>query len=378
MSNLDELLKLLNKISKSSRKAADKIAVLEKQLERVDKQIIVLRDFLWSNAFKNSIRADVLSSYNVNNYREILHTIAMEAIHSTEEYNYDLFITGFETAINNVNILVRWRDTPEPEIKIFMDKIAGTLPEYAAACDKARKIMKIGRHGKHGGIKDADLATHIWYEKIYSTGRLGKQITKIKVTKRAGKKQRRETTKIDVTEKYAYLYRETIKNRMRYFTHYAPWWKLLDEGNIGAPSFMTRGGIGGYPAPTNSPTRFISRTKQAIINELKAKYNTAYLEAKPELRKIINDLQEQSDVIIELIKELGGEVTDDTFIITINLIERTLGPERLEFAKQSAIENFAKRILSGEEVGRTQLGHPKARIRTVELLRQLKKDLGLR
>lgn len=296
--------------------------------------------------------------------RQYLDEYGSEAIVASEEFDLPDFIRNFRKALQlaPIQILPMGYDC---YVSIDMDSVAGTLEDYGQAVDKARQELGVGpKHGRGYTSVDSEgktgvknpvfVASKFWAEKYYKPEREGINFT-----------HPNPKRKINI-EDYKAKYRKTIALRVKNFKGYAPYWKLIDQGNV-----LTKvsSDMGGIPYPIIRPTRFIQRT----IDVIKREYTDQYinnLRLGELLSSSISELEKVIILIQKKIEELGNLEE-----ILKTAIETRLG-QKTEFVDPKQLSNLISKIISNQEVLEKEfLGNlppgsrrdPRIRIRTKAL-----------
>jgi len=138
-------------------------------------------------------------------------------------------------------------------------ELAGTPTDLWEGIERARQSLGIGH------TLDIQRASVFWKERIYRPAREGlqrprsfKKLSKWSYYK--GYKGRRTQETFDYQMYAREKYDATIAARLGSWAGKAPFWILIDQGNLG-------GNKGGTPYPTNGPTNFV-KVAQARLNQL--------------------------------------------------------------------------------------------------------------
>jgi len=251
----------------------------------------------------------------------------------------------------------------EFNLKIRLDRSAGTIADYADGITYAREVLGIG--------KGNPISASALWGLIFSAGKLEKT-----VLKKVGKGKKAKT--IDVTEKYKNQYNRTMVLRMKGFGGEAPWWNMLEQGT-GIELTSSRGG---YPTPSYGANNFIHETEKKISEGIKGKLATYLEEFLNELR---NDINRNYKAIVQIkiqIKDLE-EVTPEDFKVTVERIRIHLlnyySDQRISLINKEKLEDLISRVIRGDwipdriDLGSRTAGAP--RIRTLNIVKEIKRLL---
>jgi len=184
------------------------------------------------------------------------------AAYDSKEYNYDLYVRRFHSAIqaNQSEIFyIDYLDGGDIYIMIKLEAL-GQPEMWAEAVRAVRQEKKIGKSG--------DMRSHFWREKYYGVDREGKRITK----EVKDKKDKKKTVTKDITERYIGKYRDTIKARLEKIPEdKAPFWYFLEYGNYNTGTIFGDG----EPYPVVEPQRIsdsIERTIRSLYYNIASRY----------------------------------------------------------------------------------------------------------
>lgn len=164
---------------------------------------------------------------------EMLWRNANQAIILTEEYNISEFKDPLREAIfMPETIILNWLG--RMNVEIDLNTTAGELSTYAQAVDSVRSRISASNKPVSAGW-----ATRFWVEYVYRPGREG-------TTAPDGESGR---------------YQETISARIALLGGKAPYWSLIDTGNINVSEM---GGVGGFPYPAFGATNFVAISQAEI------------------------------------------------------------------------------------------------------------------
>lgn len=297
-------------------------------------------------------------------YKEVILGFTLEAIKQTKEYDLPIFIQGITEAINNDRIAGVRGTGYQSKVIINLDDTAGTLDDYGQSVAAVRKILDVSK-------TPPKLASKMWKEKIFQSGREGKPVYR-RIKTKGGKYK-----KVDVTHKFVDKYLETIKARHALFDKPAPWWSLLNYGNknVGLPS-----DIGGTPYPDIPATNFKEKAEEYLTNELHEQYrkhkrwetddHDRIIERYEQLIKRFNEL---IDLLVEMLEQLKSEKYR-TYLKALNEKVDQFKKIKGKLADPKKVERLALELSRGVEITRRRLGGD-VRIRLVRLNRQIEEEL---
>lgn len=304
---------------------------------------------------------------------------ALRACEQSGEYADPFFIEPLLEAIKHPEtIKLRHTKGLGIEIIVNLDRTAGTLEEYADAVRVAREVLKSRRKSF---VKDPppDLASRMWYEKIYSVDRLGLGY----VPRRVWDRKKKEYKEVNIKDKIIGKYWETMYLRAQNFIHPAPWWRLLENGN---PAGSLSSDIGGYPAPRVSASRFVARTVATLRQIAYSIMKEEHARIFAELEGVINRSYEEIDRLeLELTRLRALILVDYTLpetrrIRAEELVRQRLG-EQMLYARPERLQYLFDQLVYGTQISMhgISLGTyegKRIRIRVLEILRQLDAEFG--
>lgn len=257
---------------KHLQKEKSKLKQNAKSVNEYFKSINLVRDLLnkrlEEESFKVAYDIQRLAADKVEFFdaKDILLEEVQKALQKNKEYNIAIFSEPLiETILINPIVNVSPVSDTAAYVEINLDTYAGTLQDWGKAVLKVRKKLKVKEKS------DPIRASIYWRDFIYNN---------------------------DDTS----LYLETIKDRLGANEKKAPFWELLDKGNV--PLVSDRGG---FPYPRNEPTNFVLNTKKRL-QSLYKKYVKKYKKEHEDILKIINDA-------LENINKLEAEVRQSTLYV---------------------------------------------------------------
>ncbi len=237
----------------------------------------------------------------IKQLKELMKKNALIAIAETKEFDLPEFRAGLLKAIDDDNSY-RLSATKAGQIVIAVDfdLTAGTLADYGHAITETRRDLEIGRSKSKGERLDPELASTMWMEKYYKPAREGEDIPQPKEKTRTSKrkvrkdkKQKREYNRQQYIDKYY----ATITTRIRNFSGFAPYWRILNYGNAG---LKLSSNWDGTAYPLFEPTRFVENTV-AEVQKLVVK-NTTGQDVKS-YKEILNDELDKLGRALKLVDE---------------------------------------------------------------------------
>jgi len=252
-----------------------------------------------------------------------LSTEAVKAIVASEEFNYDLYVDHFLTALEiheeEIIGIIPHESTKQVQVKINLD-VLGKVEDWGRAIEAYRTQSGLGKIKATALDKDkaAKVSSKIWKEKIYGVGREG-----VSVSKYFKKVEQRR----DVTERYRGKYRETVFGRLSNIPggqSKAPFWYLIEHGNANVDMGIDTDGV---PYPVYGPTHFRRNAEIAILEafrQLWEIYSRIAQEFLDDLAEKIREEEERDwiETPIETVYEkVEREVFEETVLIVAKAIE---------------------------------------------------------
>lgn len=249
---------------------------------------------------------------------QILLEEADLALKFTKEFNISIYRRRLEEAIKKRETIIITVVSNTINVRIDLNRTAGGIEDYANAISETRRILNVGK-------APPDIASWFWEEKYYRPAREGRSIKKI------GKKRR------DRTRQNIQAYWNTIRLRASLFQTLAPFWELLDQGNISLSSDR-----GGTPYPEYGRTDFVRKAKLRI-EEL---FYRVYSERVSRIQRYIETLDELEEKI-SYIQTLLDRLTNrpDVEQVLLGQIQRQLG-EKFKFADPARVDKLISDLVS--------------------------------
>jgi len=203
----------------------------------------------------------------------------VNAIKKRQEFDIPLYRKPlYEAVLDDNTYTIRSRGAGFNSIvsvDINLNKTAGRLDMWGRAIKQARKELsvKVPRKGSKRSEQDALNASRAWAG-IYNKRGVGNKNQYIK----------------------------TIRLRLSFAAKPAPFWEILDKGQLPMPSDR-----GGYPTPDNKPLNFVDRTRKDInaaistaVADERAKYLSLLAEYDVFLKEAQASLQELDQLVAEI------------------------------------------------------------------------------
>jgi hypothetical protein len=300
------------------------------------------------------ITMDVMSNVAM----EYLLKQAKQALYDNHEFNYDGFPAHFLASIQETAkvLLEMASEIPATPVKIIIDlSKLGDASDYVNVVRQAYKAKM--PETVSGGL---DWRSIKWRE-LYLAAREGVRVIH-KKRKRKGRKglgafilkgrhgemfggfkpedwnEAEVTSEVDVTEKYASAYIQTMADRLSLMPiGFAPYWEIIEYGNAGVGDV----GYGGTPYPSVAPTNFINKTQLAIEEAFDSLFNRNFSRIKEEFEDSLG----VTGGLQELAEQLGGKVS--------TWVEELAPPEAIENAK---VGQILGKLTETENLIKTQSG----------------------
>jgi len=216
---------------------------------------------------------------NESEIMEIMKSHLEEALKLNPEFGeYEPFSDPLRELFSRLELIqIIGRGNYDFKVDIMSNaySMGGTAEDLSNVIIEARRQMamqasEIQVRGT-GTTLQGEMATRIWYNKLYATARLGKEYWYRKPMKEGGKKQRPRKPQKDLTARYKNLYHLYMQYRIEAFNDKVPIWYLLHFGNV---EVFLNSNKGGYGKPKNAPTFFVQKMEDAIYNYLYSKAST--------------------------------------------------------------------------------------------------------
>jgi len=387
IARLKELKKDLTKIEGEISATEDRIRGLVRSLKYWKKLMNDPDSYYRADAFNFAI--GIISGYA----KDLLWRSIKNGAEETREYNDPRFLDGLKLAVEDdrtITIEYNQSDFTIKNVLIDLNLTAGTLEEWAGAISGAREMLRNARGGRY--IKDTNVASKVWAEKIYKAGREGGTVYRRRRVKEEDDPNV-SSVDIDVTAKYKDRYWETIALRFHKTKSPAPWWQLLDQGNVALKG-------AGTPYPVNGATNFVSNTIESIkINfdtimynnivgrrksaEWNWEYDAKRVEEVKAYLKELNLLKDNKGLEEYVKGFIKGEpppppeqVTQPFDKVLERVAERLTELHKLEKADIPGLTKLIKNMVNGQfPAGKVRLGRD-VRIRVKRIQNMIEAELG--
>lgn len=353
---------VISRLTRFIKAAENYSKVLEKDREsysRLGNGGRQLSHYVWRNM-----------DYYITVAQSYLISEAATAIDSSKEYSYGPFRDRLLTALEN-RAVVKLTTSPI-NVTFDMDGVCGSLGDYFYAIEQVRPKSKRRTRGvapKKPAVTPRageDMASIFWRDKIYAAYLGANTYVKRYDNSTLGPKYE------NIAERYSGSYERIIAERFAAMRTPAPFWELLDKGNINLTGYGQ-----GVAYPEQAPTHFVSR---AVIGATKQIKNLA-MQAKSRDMDFYTDMAKRIvDYQLNLLRMLSNA---EQLLLAIKnnatMLYRSRIAAKLEESGRKSLERAAKRagatptkeqykaisiraeeqaarLVSGEISGRIELG----------------------
>jgi hypothetical protein len=263
-----------------------------------------LKESVWKTAFIDTLNeAGTL-------FQDILWAEANSAIVKTEEYDIPEFREPLKRAIYTEGCIHIRKAYGEygVQVRIDLNKTAGQIDDYAQAVRTARENLE---RDERGWRESKIRASWFWRNFIYGQAREGVKIKAKRVEGQRGRTPLRQ-------REGEVLYERTIAERIAHMTSLAPYWSLIDKGNVNNAPMHS----GGVPYPSNGPTHFVDKaeTKIRILFEKMMEENITNLSSELEIQEYgSNGLIDQIGEVVQLAESRSGSWTPGEILRRLEL-----------------------------------------------------------
>ena len=360
-----------------------KIAYVSKKFEEITKKQMRLQDQV-DKAERTPTGQGIFQAAlekTIKRAPEILWDQIKNAATKNIEFNHEVFLKRLQIVKNDPN-LINIVQLKNGHIKVIFnfDQVAGSLADYGRAISKVRRQL-------NEEVSPKDMRDWFWKEKFYAPAREGSSVLRRRAVKGSnrglgrGRYRARKTSgdpkyeKYNVTGEQIRKYWDTISKRLDATGKIAPFWQILDQGNMSIPG-TERGTGTGYPV--NHKTDFTGMSKILIEAYYDTQVNNFTKEAAKtaginveQAKKQIAEMQEASIAFYEVLERLHTASLDEAVYITSMLADRQ---DEIDMNKVDAfIASIKAKNLEGINFGsrdRVQVGKRghDVRIRTSDLL----------
>lgn len=306
---IERVQRSLNRVinSRTDSNTALALSKLNKLLvvaRKLDKDVNTDLEYLQKKRI--TIRQDIFR-LNENSYKKIAQLTLEEkindAIKQSEEYSYSPFADRLKMIAKDPRIATIMLQGSKVKVTYEMDKIAGNYRDYLEAVratragkGKTRGLTPENAQNIYGGESYPDLASRIWAEKIWGTFKGNK------VFRRVWKGNKYE--KSDATADFKGLYEQIIYERLSNVKHIAPFWSLLDKGNVNMRAFGK-----GLATPSQKPTNFVLKARLESNQLIEETFQTDVEQATNEIDDQLASSIRLSEWLFEIIQQIEQIIT---------------------------------------------------------------------
>ena len=161
-----------------------------------------------------------------------------EAIRKSPEYSSDYYYVGlrnlvYSTNLCSVTVTGGTGFAKTVDVKLRMNEVAGDISDWAGAIESTRAALKVRDN------RDPVKSSEFWKKSVFGTA----------------------------------LYDSTMQSRLGYVSYPAPYWSLLEYGNVNTGM---ESDIGGTPYPKHArSTRFVKKTEDRVKKLILSKFKEA-------------------------------------------------------------------------------------------------------
>jgi hypothetical protein len=188
----------------------------------------------------------------------------MIAIKTNTEFSFPAFYVPLLDVANDPDLYsITYRGNgwnKKAIVSLAMDKVAGTISDYAQAVSDTREYLRIGEG-------DAVKASDVWKKYYKANGR---------------------------------IYTNTISTRLQFTNSKAPWWSLLNYGN----KVNMSSDRGGYAYPNMSGTRFVDNAETKLRESIQVSMNIAREQNKVDISRVETPLSDLKAIMERLSSRL--------------------------------------------------------------------------
>lgn len=248
-------------------------------------------------------------------------TSILQAAAATVEFNWPSYLEHLTNAIvSNIEELVGITyNEGERTISVSVDLTPlGELDDWGDAVQQARE------EGGFGLTEGNIMRSYFWKEKIYGVDREGNRLIKIEDVSYEDVQSMDDESALetgeDITDRYIGLYTNTIELRLSLIDDdKAPFWVLIEEGNVSAKFSKDSGGIA---YPTFGPANMQAK----IVENISAAFSEAYDSFKSAAVKKLADILNVGSGAMPI----GQDVYDDLEEAVVQFAEREFQVEAKE------------------------------------------------
>ena len=208
---------------------------------------------------------------------------AKEAATNSEQYKFPEYLEQLEIALSLDGIIDAGLTyngyqnyTIEVELRSGMELLAGNIDDLENSIRAGRQLIANTQTGRP--------ATATWMHKLFKPAIRGESISNLAWVATSGRYfETKEETHAAYTQRMIGLYHDIMRARLDGMGKKAPFWILLEDGNL---SLTLKTDKGGTARPRMSPQRFLARAERKI---------RAILENG--MKSVDNNLNSMADVI---------------------------------------------------------------------------------
>lgn len=204
---------------------------------------------------------------------EILLEELGNAIYNFPEYNTSLFSDRLMSVFDNPEIIIL---TPDLHIRVDAEGVAGTYTDFYDGVVGARISLGLNKTGRFSPEQRANY----WRDFIYIPARGGMSTRSDRRTYTKAPSHVRSGQKKAAKRKFGYLYTETMNTRLAEWGDLAPYWTLLEYGNVSS----------GGAYPTAAGTGFRAKAEEHINAFYRYQIRIAMEELERELIDYVDSL----------------------------------------------------------------------------------------
>lgn len=297
---------------------------------------------------------DTLRSETIKAGKDVLQGSILEAIRDNYEFDWPEYKRGLLAAAKSKEIFTvralggtSW-DT-RYLVSIDMDDSAGRLNRWAAGVKAYRKQLELEKEqsAKKSKIRDKKGRFKKYKKPKYDPIAASYGWANIFEGRTAGDPR----------------FRRTIAGRLEYSGATAPFWELLDKGEVSMSSDR-----GGFPTPSKQPTRFVAKASEVMEEYLKnllQTYRNNYDSLFTDYDKF---LEEAEKILLELESMIEQFSIDDA---VLTRLEQKLAGENQKIDRNKlaeAVRKIEEGLLTKGSVELTARGSPRRVRRAVSTI----------
>lgn len=240
------------------------------------------------------------------NAPKIVASEIMIAIKTNTEFSFPAFYVPLLDVANDPDLYsVTYRGSgwnKKVIVNLAMDKVAGTISDYAQAVSDTREYLRIGEG-------DAVKASDVWKKYYKANGR---------------------------------IYTNTISTRLQFTNSKAPWWSLLNYGN----KVNMSSDRGGHAYPNMSGTRFVDNAETKLRESIQVSMNLAKMQNKVDIDRVKTPLFDLRAIMDRLTSKLDAILTnfDSANIASKQIIEICSQADKLINSVRKYIKTSVKNV----------------------------------